>query len=258
MQTVKLSTFIVLLGISLVLATGCTPEAELRVQNATQRKRIQELESQYQTDRLNIDQLKRKLEAADGMANIETDALNQQVAALEEDLEKKKKLVNLMKQQLLSGGGALPVELSTMLEDFAGAEKMVTFDSSRGVVKFKSDLLFQTGSDKVTPVAGTSIQALCKILNSDQGKKFDIIIAGHTDDMRIAKQATRAKHPTNWHLSAHRAIAVLNVMGKNNVASSRLSIRGFGEFRPVAKNKPSKKGNSKNRRVEIYIVAKGM
>ena len=255
MQTVKFSTLIILC-VSLVLTIGCTTEAELRVQNAAQRKRIRGLESQLQTDRLNIDQLRRKIASAGGMANIETEALVQQITALEEDLEKKKKLVNLMQQQLL-GGGALPVELSTMLEDFAETEKMVTFDSSRGVIKFKSDLLFETGSDKVTPVARIAVEALCTILNSDQGRKFDIVIAGHTDDMRIAKPATRAKHQTNWHLSAHRAIAVLNVMGKNQVTSDRLSIRGFGEFRPAAPNKPNKKGNPKNRRVEIYIVAKG-
>ncbi|MHC4706350.1 MAG: OmpA/MotB family protein, partial [Planctomycetota bacterium] len=66
-----------------------------------------------------------------------------------------------------------------------------------------------------------------------------------------------AKHPTNWHLSAHRAISVLKIMGANNVNSMRLSARGFGEFRPVVPNEPNKKGHAQNRRVEIYIVAKG-
>jgi flagellar motor protein MotB len=37
-----------------------------------------------------------------------------------------------------------------------------------------------------------------------------------------------------------------------------LSVRGFGEFRPVEPNKPNHQGNAKNRRVEIFIVAKGM
>jgi len=51
---------------------------------------------------------------------------------------------------------------------------------------------------------------------------------------------------------------VLNVMTGSNIASERLSVRGFGEYRPVAANKPKRGGNPQNRRVEIYIVAKGV
>jgi len=241
----------------MVLTSGCA-EQNLRVQNETQRKRIAELESELQTTKLKLDQLKRKLDTAEGSDSVEVTSLKQRIAALEEDLNKKKELISLMQQQLLYGGAQLPVELSTMLEDFAKSEEMVTYDASRGIVKFKSDLLFEPGSDKVEAGAVEAVKSLCKILNSEQGQKFDIIIAGHTDDMRIAKPATREKHPTNWHLSAHRAISVLNIMTANNVASERASIRGFGEFRPIEPNKPDKKGNPQNRRVEIYIVPRGM
>jgi flagellar motor protein MotB len=40
--------------------------------------------------------------------------------------------------------------------------------------------------------------------------------------------------------------------------SERVSIRGFGEFRPAVPNELNKRGNPQNRRVEIYIVPKGM
>jgi len=258
MRTVKLSAFF-LLCISLVLLNGCGPELkDLRIQNDVQQKRIAELESEVQTTKVRLEQLKRKLETAESRGSIEVNALQQKITALEEDLGKKKVLISSMQQQLLYGGASLPVELSTMLEDFAKDKEMVAYDSSRGIVKFKSDLLFESGSDKVAPAAGEVVKSLCKILNSEQGKKFDIIIAGHTDDIRIGKPATRAKHPTNWHLSAHRAISVLDIMSNSNVNSERMSIRGFGEFRPISPNKPDKKGNPQNRRVEIYIVPKGM
>ena len=155
------------------------------------------------------------------------------------------------------GGTKLPVELSTMLEDFAKGSDMITYDPATGVVKFKSDLLFEKGSDVVAPSAVESVKSLCTILNSEQGKEFDIVVAGHTDDLRIARPETREKHPTNWYLSAHRAISVLDVMIENGIAPERISERGFGEFRPVAPNEPNKKGNPANRRVEIYIVPKG-
>ncbi len=257
MQTIKLSG-VFLLCACLILINGCAEIDDLKVRNASQRKRIAGLDSELQATRLKLQQSKRGLGDAESRKGVEANALNQQIAALEEDLGKKKALIATMQQQLLHGGLSLPVELSVMLEDFAGDEEMVTYDSGRGIVKFKSDLLFERGSDKVAPAAAGAVRSLCRILNSEQGKKFGIIIAGHTDDMRITRPATRQKHPTNWHLSAHRAISVLDLMAKGNIAAGRMSIRGFGEFRPIEPNKPNKKGNPKNRRVEIYIVAKGV
>jgi len=258
MRTVKLLAFFSLF-VCAVMIGGCNSElSDCKIQNATQRKRITELESEMQTTKLKLEKSKRELDTIETRGGIEVDALRQKIAALEESLGKKKALVASMQQQLLYGGMSLPVELSTMLEDFAKDEEMVTYDSSRGIVKFKSDLLFERGSDRVAPSASKAIGLLCGILNSEQGKKFDVIIAGHTDDMRIAKPGTRAKHPTNWHLSAHRAISVLNIMAEKNIVQKRMSVRGFGEFQPIIPNKPNKKGNEQNRRVEIYIVSKGV
>ncbi len=259
MRIVKLSGIFLVCACLALTNSSCSSELQdLRVRNATQDKLIKELRSEVQTTKLNLDQLQRRLDTAEGRSSIKTDALKQKIAALVEQLAKKKTLLALMQQQLLYGGVQLPVELSTMLEDFAEREKMVTYDSSRGIVKFESDLLFERGSDKVVPAARKAVKSLCKILNSEEGKKFDIIIAGHTDDMRIGRPATRERHPTNWHLSAHRGISVLDVMAQSKIASGRMSIRGFGEFRPIAPNKPNRKGNPQNRRVEIYIVPKGL
>jgi len=258
MRTVKLLTFF-LLSIFLVLLNGCNAELQdLKIQNDTQRKQIADLRSQVQTANLQIEQLKRQLADAKEKGGINEDALKQQITALEEDVKKKNDLIASMQGKLLYGAVALPVELSTMLEDFAKEHEMVSFDESRGIVKFESDLLFEKGSDNVAPSAIEAVKLLCGILNSEQGKKFDIIIAGHTDDIPILKPSTKAKHPTNWHLSAHRAISVLDAMAGNNIDQKRMSVRGFSEYRPVAPNKPDKGGNPQNRRVEIYIVPKGM
>ena len=96
---------------------------------------------------------------------------------------------------------------------------MVEYDASRGLVKFKSDLLFEKGSDDVTTAAAEAVKTLCGILNTDTAKQFHIIVAGHTDDMPIQKPQTRVEHPTNRHLSCHRAIAVVEVWRR--AASSR-------------------------------------
>ncbi|MGB2866647.1 MAG: OmpA family protein [Sedimentisphaerales bacterium] len=258
MQTVKLSVIFSLCA-CVLLVNGCGSELQdLRIQNNTQQKLIDQLQAELAANTLRLEQMKKQLAAAQQTDSIEVESLQQQIAALEEDLAKKKELIASMQQRLLLGGAALPVELSTLLEDFAKQHDMVTYDASRGIVKFKSDLLFDKGSDNVAASATEAVTSLTAILNSEQGRKFDVIIAGHTDDIPIQKPETRAKHPTNWHLSSHRAIAVLNVMESNNVDSKRLSARGFGEYRPIADNKPGKKGNPQNRRVEIYIVAEGV
>lgn len=240
-----------------ILINGCGSELEdCKIRVASQLKRMDRLDTDLGTSEARLDNCKRQLGTADTTCSIKQEGLQQKIAALQEDLARKKSLISRMQEQL-AGGVPLPVELSVMLEDFAAKNEMVTYDPGRGIVKFKSDLLFEVASDKLAASAREAVKALCSILNSEQAKEFDIIIAGHTDDIPIGKPETLAKHPTNWHLSAHRAISVLKVMAGSKIDPKRMSARGFGEYRPVEPNKPNKGGNPRNRRVEIYIVPKG-
>jgi chemotaxis protein MotB len=243
-----------------VLFSGCVSSQDyddLQLRNRTQQQHINDLESQLAVARLTLGQSTNQLGTTQERYAAETDTLNAEVAALEEAVDRKNQLIAALQEQMLSGGASLPVELNVILQDFAASSEMVSYDAGNGVVKFKSDLLFQKGSDQVALNAVTPLKTLCKILNSKQGSNFDVIIAGHTDDIPIEKAETRAKHPTNWHLSSHRAISVLNIMMANKVSPTRLSIRAFGEYRPVTPNAPNKRGNPKNRRVDIFIVPAG-
>ena len=253
MRTVKLSVFIVVCACIVPLA-GCGGEQDLRMRNAALNKRKAVLEGDLGAARLELAQLKRQLSDATALTNIDKVALQEKITALEIHLGRKDELIARMREQCL-GGMALPAEVSTLLEEFAEKEDMVTFDAAKGIVKFKSDLLFKSGSDAVLPPAAAAIKSLSTILNTKEAAELDIIIAGHTDDQPI--RFARANHPTNWHLSVHRAISVLKIMSANNVAQKRMSVRGFGELRPIAPNDPGK-GNAQNRRVELYIVPKGM
>lgn len=260
MQAVKLSVLLLVCA-GLIVTNGCVSAQqykECKIQNSTQQQRIDELESQLQTTKLELEQLQRALQATTNRGSIETDAMKQKIAALEEEIAAKKALIARMQHQLVYGGAALPVELNAMLEDFAKGKDMITYDASKGMVKFKSDLLFAKGSDEVATEAAEALKALCGIMNSDQGKEFDLAIAGHTDDIPIVKPETKEKHPTNWHLSADRAISVLEVLGGCGIEPVRMSIRGFSEFKPVTPNEPNRRGNAQNRRVEIYIIPKGV
>lgn len=259
MRSVKLSTVLMILGlfVGTVFVNGCTSQMkDVEGRNRVQAARITELESQLQANQLQLDQLRKRLEAAEAMGGVEVDALRQKIAALEKDIADKEETIKSMQDKLM-GVSPLPVEVSTALEDFAKGNDMIEYDASRGVVRFKSDLLFEKGSVEVTRAAAEAVKTLSGILNSPAAKQFHIIVAGHTDDMPIQRPQTRVEHPTNRHLSSHRAIAVVQEMEKNGVDPVRLSTRGFGEYRPVEANAPNKRGNPKNRRVEIFIVPAG-
>lgn len=244
--------------LAVTLLSGCADEMQsLRVQNRTQQKRISELTSQLEAKKLQVEQLRRQLEEAQKATGAETEAMKQKIAALKEDIAKKEELIKSMQQRLLSGGVQLPVELSTKLEDFAKDKDIVEFDSERGLVKFKSDLLFDPGSADVASDAKSSVEALSEIMQSSEAEDFDMVVAGHTDNMPIGKPETKEKHPTNWHLSAHRAISVLQLMKNYGLSPERMSIRAFSQYRPVVENKPNSGGHPKNRRVEIFIIPKG-
>jgi chemotaxis protein MotB len=154
-------------------------------------------------------------------------------------------------------GAQLPQELDTALQGFARTNpSLVTYDSANGTVKWTSDLLFALGSDVVRDSATSSLSQFTEIMQSPAARGFDVFVVGHTDNVPISKPATRQKHPTNWHLSVHRAIAVSNLLQKEGLDASRLSVVGFGDQRPLVAN-DSPENRSRNRRVEMYIVPHG-
>ena len=237
--------------------SGCISQQEyqgLKDQNRIQEETIDSLRRQLSDANVNLGQLTNKLKALQGNSSLSAEAKDAEIAALEQDIAAKKALIEKLRSEMLKGGIKLPMELSMALRDFAEGNDMVTFDEEAGVLKFNSDFLFKSGSDQVQPGATDSVKALSTIMNSDDGKNFDIVIAGHTDSDPI--KYSEASHPTNWHLSVHRAIGVLDLMVTNKVEAKRVSVRGFGQYRPVQPN-DTKEGKAANRRVEIFVVPSG-
>ncbi|PKL48661.1 MAG: hypothetical protein CVV39_04030 [Planctomycetes bacterium HGW-Planctomycetes-1] len=259
MRAKSLTCLAVISLIAALLSSGCTSQQkydDLKLRNQSQQQRIDELESQLNVAKLKLTQTEKQLADAKAAFSTDTDALNKKVEALRDDIAKKEELIKKMQAAL--GGAILPPELASELAKFAAENSdMISFDEASGMVKFKSDLLFEKGSDVVATDAAGLIKKLCVIINSTTAEGFDITIVGHTDDMPIRKSQTMVMHPTNWHLSVHRAISVENLMETNGVKPTRISVKGYGEYRPLEANEAGKKGNPKNRRVEIYLVPAG-
>jgi chemotaxis protein MotB len=153
------------------------------------------------------------------------------------------------------GVSALPPVLTNALTQFAQENPdLVDFDSARGVVKFKSDVTFATGSSEVTPKAQDVIARFAQILNSAAAANYELMVVGHTDNQRVSNPRTIAQgHKDNWFLSAHRAIAVSEDLQRDQVSPSRIEVAGCAEQRPIASN-ATEMGRSQNRRVEVLIL----
>jgi chemotaxis protein MotB len=127
---------------------------------------------------------------------------------------------------------------------------ILEYDAARGLIRFKSDVTFGSGSDVLSSNAKSTIRQFAQIMNSTAAA-YDVRIVGHTDSQPIRR--TAAQHPTNWHLSCHRAISVLREMTNNSFASERGEASGRGEFDPLVPN-ASNGNTARNRRVEVYLT----
>ena len=240
----------------LVITNGCVPKFQYdkcQRQNNIVNERLNSLLANQESQKLDAEKWRQKFDLLSDMQKSDKD----KISALQAALAAKNALINQLIDQM--GQIALPIELSNELSDWANqaGNDLVSFDEKNGIVRFKSDLLFDKGDDTVQSEARTQLESLSNILNTETAQSFDILVVGHTDDIPILKPGTLLKHPTNWHLSAHRSISVEKVFAEAGIKQKRLAVIGMGEFRPVEPNKPDKKGNPKNRRVEIYIVPSG-
>lgn len=155
--------------------------------------------------------------------------------------------------QAQPGVVVLDPETDTQLEQLAAENPdLMTYDPALGMIRLRSDLTFPLGSAEVNQRATASLGQLARVVNSGAAAQYGLRIVGHTDDVPIKNPATKAKHPTNWHLSVHRAIAVRGVLENAGVAPGRTSVAGYGQYRPVVPN-PARGGAEANRRVEIFL-----
>ena len=74
-------------------------------------------------------------------------------------------------------------------------------------------------------------------------------IQGHTDQNPIST----VLYPSNWELSAARAISVGRVLINAGINSNKISVAGFAEFQPLT-NGTDEESLSKNRRIEIKLT----
>jgi chemotaxis protein MotB len=123
----------------------------------------------------------------------------------------------------------------------------VTIVDGRMVVALASDVLFASGSARLSEDGKASIAEVATVLASIPSRKFQI--EGHTDNVPIKS----AQYPSNWELAAARAITVLKTMLDAGMPPERISAASYGESKPAQPN-DTVEGRAANRRIEIVVV----
>lgn len=160
--------------------------------------------------------------------------------------------------QIIKSEAVLPPALHADLEALAKQyPDQIEYMPDKGAVRWKADLLFPLGSDDMTQ-NDQVLEALSKfaaIIKRDAGG-FDVIVVGHTCTTPIRRPETQSRFPTNWHLSAGRAIRIMMLLAGEGISETQMGVMGYGEWRPIADNS-SNDGKARNRRVEIFLVKRG-
>ncbi len=117
-------------------------------------------------------------------------------------------------------------------------------------IRFGDGILFDSGKANIKPEAIPILNMVANELLKYPESEFKI--EGHTDNIPINTPLFQ----NNWWLSSARAISVgLFFIDEMGITPTRVSMEGFGEYRPIETN-ATPEGRSKNRRVEIKIMSK--
>jgi chemotaxis protein MotB len=234
-----------------ITLTGCVSQQEFKKVQAER----DSLRSQVESARAEAEDFRNQLGEVSEQAKGKDEQITQ-LSSQNSELQSQLDEINKQYAEALERGhNPLPQAVTNELSEFASKNSdVLSFDSERGIIKFKSDVSFPAGSTELTAKASEAINTLARILNEGGVKDYELMIAGHTDAMPVSRPETiRAGHKDNWYLSAHRAIAVGKALQKCQISPFRMAMVGYADQRPVASN-ASEDGRAKNRRVELIIL----
>lgn len=117
-------------------------------------------------------------------------------------------------------------------------------------VDMVDEILFDSGEATLKEGGQTVLKKVASVLiNANR----IIQVQGHTDNVPI-KGRLSERFPTNWELSAARAVNVVRFLQEEaGLDAKSLSATGLSEYRPRETNE-TEEGRQKNRRIEILLV----
>jgi len=220
---------------------GCAELKQLRIETTEQKAAIARMDTENRTcqDALkqNRDQLMQR--------EVELDAVKKELDVAKSQLELKEVKVKEQSDAFTRMQEAMKAELASKQVALAELEGKLT-------LTMVESILFDSGKAEVKPEGMEALKKVAEVLRNTADQ--EIVIAGHTDNVPIIGMLART-YPTNWELSAARAISVVKLLVADGVDPIHLSAAGYSEYRPVEDN-GTPEGRAKNRRMEIILMPK--
>jgi chemotaxis protein MotB len=142
---------------------------------------------------------------------------------------------------------ALEKDLTAALSREKGEQQlMVERKADLVLLTFPESIVFDPGQAELKPFAQATLNKVASYIMVRP--YLNIEIQGHTDDRPIHN----VRYPSNWELSVDRATQVAKALMSMGVNPEQVSVKGFGEYRPLLPNDRDS-NRFKNRRVEIQF-----
>ena len=139
-----------------------------------------------------------------------------------------------------------------MKAEIAKGEITITELKGKLTMDVVDKILFASGEAKVKKEGLEVLKRVVDILKNVKDK--NIRIEGHTDNVQITSHLAKI-YPTNWELSAARALNVTKYLQEQGIDPKIISATAFGEYQPLADN-DTPEGRAKNRRIAIILLPK--
>jgi chemotaxis protein MotB len=200
------------------------------------------------------------------LLNQQLAALRTQISALESALDASEKRDAQSKVAIADLGNRLNLALAHRVQDlsryrsdiFGRLRQVLAGRSDIRVVGdrfvFQSEVLFPAGSATISADGQAELTKFASALKQIAGEipsdiNWVLQIDGFTDKRPISTP----EFPSNWELSADRAISVAKFLISQGVDPARLVPAGFGENRPIDPG-DTPEAYAKNRRIEFRLT----
>jgi chemotaxis protein MotB len=221
---------------------------------AVLQEKIKNMQAQLDTLVGDVVSLREKIRSDEGSLAVKESELRAardrllELQALVDELSKSKKKLELAKAELEKKSGEYE-QLATSLRSEIDAGRIELMElRGRTTVKMKDKILFASGSATIGADGRDALRKVADALRGLHGKT--IRVEGHTDNVPTGGAGP---FPSNWELSAARALAVVHFLQDGGVDPTRISGAGHAEFQPISTNE-TPEGRSLNRRIEIVLV----
>lgn len=235
--------------LALALASGCVSSGKYKNLEDQQQKTAAENEAnkvQLATSQAKVSELNGRL----GIANTEKNQLQGEKSQLQGSVKEMQTALEQMKKRRQESEKRLAEfkELTAKFSKLVNSGKLsVKMVQGRMTVALSTDILFSSGSAKLSAEGVAAINEVTQLLKSLEGRKYQI--EGHSDNVPMKS----AMYPSNWELASARAVTVLKTMIDAGMAPDQISGATYGDTQPVSDNTTAA-GKKLNRRIAIVIV----